>query len=76
MIGGRSRKVPMSMVTAAVVPEVRVTVSGWLSRLPAGIVMVVAPPLRLPFGNGERQDDLKRRTGRCHGFDLIRANLF
>ena len=40
---------PISTVTAAVVPEVRVTSSMSLSTLPFGIVTVVTPSVRLPF---------------------------
>ena len=46
---GSPGKVLISTATANGVPDVCVTVSGWLSRLPLGIVMLLAPPLMLPF---------------------------
>ena len=46
---GSPGNVPISTVTAAVVPVVRLTVREELSVLPLEIVMLLAPPLILPL---------------------------
>ena len=73
---GSPGNVPISAVTAAVVPGVRVTVRDVLSILPLGNREGVHPTANAPVPSTDRQHNIKRRACGCYSLELTLSNLF